>query len=650
MLKHGIVKLFAVLLLMWSLPAWSEEIERSETETSVLDTMVVTAGRVKEKKEDVTTNITIVTEEEIQQSFAQDLGDLLAKKGFMIKEYPNSTISVKIRGFATDTHGNDLASSVLILINGRRAGTGNIAQIMMSNVERIEIIRGPGSVQYGASAIGGVVNIITKQGHNKPSFYAEETLGSWNYQQTSAGGSGQFKAFDFSFNASKSSQDDYNTASGDKYYNTGFDSKEDISLNAGWTFAPENRIGVTYTGHEGEGIGSPDKLSQNDLDDYVDHANKSVDLVYDGQTHDGFLMWKLRYFDGKDEYNVFEGSNPSYFKDTDQQGAQAQVTAKWDYARVTAGVDWTNYAINDTNTIAGEENTFDNPAAFLMAKIKLMDNKLVLSTGGRYDKYEVDSDDGRSTDATNWSSSLGAVYKLTPGLSVRANYAEAFKMPTADQLYMFVDYSAYGWGIWSGNPDLKPESSKTYEIGLDFSRTAFSCGITYFHTDFKDKIAYAFVPAENLTRYKNVDGATISGIEGTLQLDIGDLLDWSYQLAPYASFSYLTEFTDERANQDLWYLPEWTASYGLKFADSDSGFSSCLNFSYIDKQTIGAQEESDSYTVADLTVSKTLLSFEKYGDVSLKAEIRNLFNEAYETAIGYPMPGRTFFAGLKYVF
>ncbi|CCK81589.1 TonB-dependent receptor plug domain-containing protein [Desulfobacula toluolica] len=659
MFKHRFVKLFAVLLFMWSLPAWSEEIEQSEKKTSILDTMVVTAGRVEEKKEDVTTNITIVTEEEIQQSFAQDLGDLLSKKGFMIREYPNSLVSVEIRGFRTETHGNDLASHVLILINGRRAGTGNLAKIMLGNVERIEIIRGPGSVQYGASAMGGVVNIITKQGAGKPSFYAEGTLGSWDYQQASAGASGQFKAFDFSFDASKSSQDDYDTANGDKYYNTGFDSKKRVSFNTGWTFAPENRIGFSYTGYEGDGIGNPDYLSNNDLDNYVDHAIKTFDLVYDGQTADGFLIWNLRYFNGKDEYETFDpenyGSNNSYFRDTDQQGAQAQLTAKWDFAHITAGADWTNYAISNTYTMAGEENTYDNPAAFLMAKIKLMDNKLILSAGGRYDKYEIESDDGQKTDETNWSSNLGAVYKLAPGLSVRANFAEAFRMPTADQLYMFNDYSAWGFGIWSGNPDLKPEESKTYEIGMDFSRAAFSCGMTYFYTDFKNKIDYSYIPAEDLTRYENVEGATISGIEGSLQLDIGALLDWSYTLAPYGSFTYLTEYADDATKKDLQYTPNWTASYGLKVANSDIGFSAGLNFSYIGEQDITDYEGTGatalgSHTVADLTVSKTLLSFEKYGDVSLKAEIQNLFNKDYAVVQGYPMPGRTFFAGLKYLF
>ncbi len=151
----------------------------------VMESMVVTSGRIKEKKEDVTTNITVFTAEDLETLSVSDLSDLMLKEGFMIREYPNSTISVGVRGFRTETHGNDLASHVLILIDGRRAGTGNLAKISMDNVERIEIIRGPGSVQYGASAMGGVINVITKRGRtgSRPLWRAPSAAGSTNGQR-----------------------------------------------------------------------------------------------------------------------------------------------------------------------------------------------------------------------------------------------------------------------------------------------------------------------------------------------------------------------------------------------------------------------------------------------------------------------------------
>jgi len=96
---------------MWNLGwAWAEE-------PPMLEQIVVTASRVKEKKKDVTANVTVIDEEEIKSSSAKDLGELLAEKGIGdVRQYPGILTSVGIRGFRTDTHGNDLQSHVLILI------------------------------------------------------------------------------------------------------------------------------------------------------------------------------------------------------------------------------------------------------------------------------------------------------------------------------------------------------------------------------------------------------------------------------------------------------------------------------------------------------------------------------------------------------
>ena len=656
-MRQWLILWVAAVLAMGSLPAWSEEIKGSEEATTVLERVVVTAGRMAEKKENVTTNITVVTEEEIRQSSARDLGALLAEQGLMIIEYPNSLVSVGIRGFRTNTQGNDLTSYVLILINGRRAGTGNLAEVLLDNVERVEIIRGPGAVQYGSSAMGGVINVITKRGQGKPTFSAAQTLGSWNYLKSAVDASGEVKNFDFSFSGSLASQDDYSTGDGDTYHNTSFDSKTRVSANAGWTFLPQNRIGVTYTGYFAEGIGSPSYLSQNDLDDYVDNSTESIDLSYAGQTSGGRLRWSLRYFNTQAEYKNFDpeyyGKTPLYKRDTDQQGGQAQLTLDLDHTTLTAGIDWANYKIKDTYST--DDNIYDNPAGFLLAKTRLLDEKLILSAGIRYDQYDVEDDEGQSVDDAHWTPSLGVVYKVIEGLSLRANYAEAFRMPDADQLFMYTDYSAWGFGIWAGNPDLVPEQSRTYEVGMDVYKGSCSGSLTYFYTTYDDKIGYAYDPEEGVTRYDNMEGATISGIEGAFDVDLGAIFDWGCELKPYGSFTYLTEYRDEENDVDLFYNPQWTASYGIKFAKLDIGLVSRLNFAYFSEQDItdyegtGAKTLPD-YTVADLTISKDLCSFGRFGRLMLKADIANLFNEDYAVVQGYPSPGRTFYVTLKYIY
>ena len=633
-----VVRWICVGLMLWALPAMGEEVDSSQDPDIKKDTMVVTAGRIEEKIEEVTSNITVVTEEEIEQSSAHDLSDLLQEQGFMIQEYPNSVAVIDIRGFKTDIYDSDLEGYVLILIDGVRAGTGHLNKINIDNVERVEIIRGPGSVQYGSSALGGVINVITKKGHGKPSVYLAHTLGSWDFMKTEVGGSGRVQAFDFSFSASKESQGDYAIPDGDTYYNTGFDGKERLSVNTGWTFIPRNRIGVTYTGYKADKVGNPGYFDDVDRENKVrTSTNNKTILDYRGETEDGFWAWNANYFFGENKRNTDKANQAP--KD-EQKGGQAQVTADWTPIQITAGVDWIHYE---------KANIYDNPAFFLLTKTRLFDERLIISAALRYDKYSMEGEDGAETDNTNWTPSLGLSYKILPEFRVRANYAEGFKVPTPEQLFRYNDY---GFAVLEGNPDLTPEKSKTYEVGLDYNKGSLHSALTYFNTVYEDKIDYVQLRSDYWT-YDNLPGATFNGIEGNLKFDLGAMFDWSFELAPYASFTRLITFKNDETDEELYYNPDWKTSYGIWFAMPEKGFRSKLNFIFIsdhlitDYQDTG-QESLAGYTVADLTITKTLFSMAQYGDVELKADIRNLFNAEYELFQGYPSPGRTFFLGLSY--
>ena len=656
-LLNRLVVLLTGIFLVLPVP-----LSAQEAGISIMEEVVVTAGRVKEKKKEITANVTIIDEEEIKNSSATDLGDLLAEKGIgHIHKYPGASTSVGIRGFRTDATGVDLAGKVLILVDGRRAGTGNAAKIMTKNIERIEIIRGPASVQYGSAAMGGVVNVITRQGKDKPTAFVEGLLGSYDYKEGSAGFSGKYKAFDFSGSFTRDSRDDYDTANGARYYNTGYNHKKNGSLNLGYEFLPGNRIGVIYTYFAADHVGNPGYLSQNDLDDYSDIGNRSVDFIYDGKTANGLFSWKARYFDGKNEDEWFcpIASNPDGWDDgipdklsVDYKGIQAQFSYNQKYLLLTAGFDWVNYKTEDSK-YSPKNTEYDNPAGFLLAKARLFDERLIITGGVRYDEYEVDmKSEGKKERADHTSPRVGAAYLLTDWLKLRANYGEAFRMPTAQQLAgdMMMWFTHY-----VGNPNLKPEKSETYEGGLDLSYASFNAGLTYFHTDFKDKIESYTKPNWDIS-YRNLGKAEIEGFEGELSYNIGSLFSWDYQVKPYVSFTYLTKYKDKEANEDLKYTSDLHVSYGITVSDF-SGFSANLNLAYTGKQNITDYEggtyatvTQGSFTVANLTISKKILSSEKYGGVTLRGEIQNLFDKDYEYVQGYPMPGRMFFLGLRYDF
>ncbi len=646
-----------------SLNSQGEPVQDSLQAQIQLDEIIVTAGRVKESRKYVVNNVTIINKQEISQSFVVSVGDLLAEKAIgVVRELPGTLTSIGIRGFRTETHGNDLKGHVLVLLNGRRAGTGNVAKILTKNVERIEIIRGPASVQYGSAAVGGVVNIITRQGESELSGFVESRLGSFDTKEMSVGLSGEINGFDFSGAILKGSKSDYTTARGDKYHNTSLGSEESLSLNFGYTFLQNHRIGFIFSGYNFDKSGSPDYLSQNDLDDYTDKSNNSFDLIYDGKTKDSRYLWTVRYFKGKDKDIFIDpvASNPSSWDDgnpsetiTKNQGAQAQFTANIGIVSITTGLDWADYDIDSAYN--PKKSSYANVAGFLLGKIKLLDDRLTLSGGLRYDTYEVEVNEpaGRDEDDDNITPNIGLSFLLTDNIKLRAGYAQAFIMPSAD--FMAADWNISG-NRSVGNPNLKPETSDTYETGFDLFFGAFTSGLTYFYTDVKDKIEEEILLNGDKS-WDNVGKAKIQGFEGDLSLDIGALFGWEFEVRPFAGFTFLTEYKDQETKDDLLYTPDLTTSYGIMVSNF-KGFNARLNFAYYGEQTITDYESSFPYpdiktkafTIADFTISKELFSFDKRGSLTLNGAINNLFDKEYAFVKGYPMPGRSFYLGMRYDF
>ena len=289
-----------------------------------------------------------------------------------------------------------------------------------------------------------------------------------------------------------------------------------------------------------------------------------------------------------------------------------------------------------------------------MGKTSLLSERLILNGGIRYDKYKVSIKEGQggTEEDSHVTPRVGLAFLLAKNLKVRASYGEAFKMPSAKEL-------AGDFGTWVhyvGNPNLDPEKSKTYEGGIDFYRGPVEGSLTYFHTDFKDKIQTTTTATGNVT-WENIGEATIAGFECNLSVDVGQFLQWDFEVKPYVNLVYLTKYKDEETDEDLKYVSDKTISYGITISDME-GFSATLDFAHTGKQRIDDWESGwpapvitkGDFTVANFSLSKTIFDFVRFGKVTLKGEIRNLFDKDYSYVKGYPMPGRSFFLGLRYDF
>lgn len=381
----------------------------------------------------------------------------------------------------------------------------------------------------------------------------------------------------------------------------------------------------------------------NDLTAYNELANHAIDVIYDGATADGSVSWMGRYYNGEDEY-----IRPltSYYRIVDQEGAQVQASAMLGDVTLTAGLDWLEY--EESGSSSPRLSDFTNTAGFALLKYRFLDDRAVMTAGLRYDDYDVEikNDEGFSASADNLTKSLGLAYNAFPGLKVRGSYSEGFRMPAPDELAAdyFVDYGDGYSYTYLGNDDLEPESSSTYEFGVDYSRNGIVADLTYFLTDFKDKIQT--LKLADYDTWVNLGGATIAGFEGNVSVDVPVGTGWV--MTPYSSFTYLTEYNDEDSDELLTYTPESNISAGLRMADGH-GLRGVFNLSYIGETMIERPlREKGGFAVANVSMAKKFTLDSVHGrGITLKGAVGNVFDREYEYVAGYPMPGRSFTLGLR---
>ncbi len=626
-----------------------------------LGDIVVTATRTPQPISQISSHVTVIGREEIETSAARTIGELLSEKNLgHIQKYPGALTSVGIRGFRTDTHGNDLQSHVLVLLDGRRAGTGNLAKLLTINVDRIEIISGPGAVQYGSSGMGGVINVITRKG-DANSVSMEGGGGNFGLAKGSAGATLKADGFDFAGAFEVSSWGNYKDGDGNEYYNTDIDYEAATSINTGYEFMAGNRIGAVFTYYNANNVGAPGYITRNDHDDYTDKRHWSLDFRYNGQVTDGRFKWMARGFLGEDDDDFTDPmhSDPDGWdtgktsvNDTNQYGAQAQATGSFGPLSLTAGLDWIKYDI--TASWDPRDSEYDNPALFMISSLGLLDDELILTLGMRYDWYsvEVNSSNHNDEDETHFTPMVGMAWQLMDGLKLRAQYAQGFMMPSAWQL---AGYSASSWGITRGNPDLDPEKSHTYEGGIDYMKAGISASLTYFYTDFKDKIESVYL-SDGSSSWDNIGSATMEGLEMALSYDIGEPLGLAWEIRPYFNMTWLTDYHDDDTDKHLLYTSAVNLSSGIAVSDSDR-LSARVNVAYTSGQDVQDWASGqypapvinmDGFTVVDLAGEYCLLRTAKFGDFSVKGQVRNLFDEEYAYVKDYPMPGTNFYLGLRW--
>ncbi len=522
-----------------------------------LDTVVVTATRQPEPRSRIAGTVQVIEEETILRSTARNLTDLLAENavGFFSEWSPGQT-SLNIRGGATDGQGRDFRSGVLVLVNGRRAGTANLSKLSPAEVQRIEIIRGPASVAYGSQAIGGVINLILRDGRNAPGGFVEGAAGSWGlFDGRARIGGADARGIDYYLGLSGGQRDNHRVGGGARLGNTDWE-RRSVAGAIGGDLGALGHLGLSA---RTDGIydagfrGSAWNLFNGD-----DRTNMSADLVLNGTTPGGALSWNLQGYLVRDEddfrYNspiqrgATGGPTPGTLLDVNRRqldiaGARLQpVVRLWAGASALLGLDVeTSWLSSERTRIAApggpsgqvppmdNDGTDRNLGLYAELSQRLLEDRLTLRGGVRRTEGTTSFDATPNLalqrtreaeyDATTYS--LGASYRVSEPLVLRVNTATGFRAPTATELA--ADFTALGGGRIFGNPGVRPETNRQYEIGAALFLPGSRFDLALFENRIEDRITTRLRPGvANTSDYANNPGDVIvRGVEAQAELDLG---------------------------------------------------------------------------------------------------------------------------------
>ncbi|MCX7822373.1 MAG: TonB-dependent receptor [Syntrophobacterales bacterium] len=619
--------------------------------------------------------IEIITREDIEKSGARDLSELLIDKlPSHFHRYPGALTSVDIRGFRTDTHGTDIKGRVLILIDGHRAGTGNITTIPLENVERVEIVRGPASVLYGSAAMGGVINIITRYGAGKPKVELGGEYGGWNQFRT--WGSVSSGVWQDKIGISVSGRtyqqlDDYKAGSGDRLENTQYhDEAYSISLRA--TPFENHTLYLLAQYFRAWDVGTPGAIYSPDYNDYKNILHRYLSLAYEGSIYNVryrvsayTVMNRDKWLDPDMAWEYFSTATQA---ETSGTRAQASIPT-FSFGTLTIGTDWDHIGViswrEPPSAPFSPRSRYDNYGLFGEEKIKW--DRLALTLGVRHDIFDESikrtfglnvTPDSESFSHTSWRS--GATYEILEGTFVRASIGTGFRAPSADELagrYQTI------WTKLVGNPDLKPEKSTTYEFGIDLRRHKISAGFDFFCSDYTDRISSGFRTCIDndcsWNTYKNVEGAKLAALEAYGSYSIA--LSRSFSIEPFINGIYYVKRKVEddsyvnilgsdmvpyvsRENLILGFTIAYLDKAEVTFQANYHGRQYVQDWNYF-SPTYGKAIEKGGFTLYSLRFSCHPLP-----NLTPYLRIDNITNKEYSFVDGYPMPGVKVIGGLRYNF
>jgi iron complex outermembrane receptor protein len=696
---RGVIMQFLKLVPLLGL-ATAGGVCATETPTTTSGPVVVTATRFAEPRTDQPVNMTVITAQDIHQSAAKTVPDLLSEQaGVSIHDfYGNNADStfVDLRGF-----GATGGQNTLILLNGRRLTAPDLAgvqwsSIPLSAIDRIEVLRGGGAVLYGDGATAGVINIITKS-----------PVRTGNYA-TLRGRVGSYDTREGSVNANLFGESAGISVTGSHYESNGYrDNNHDRQLDgdAELTWLTENGSLAFKAGVDNQSIRLPGgrTVQPSAGIDQLATDRRGTDTPFDYATRDGnhaALDWQAHA--GAADFDVGLGyrtrRQTSYFFFSGFPDYRITDLDIWSFTprarlkhhlfgtdnTLVVGLDWYRWGYNlrhsnDPSNIGQPIDNIDatqeNTAVYLRNTTKL-NSRTTLTAGARRERYHISASDifdptapwaffgaaatpGSRTNTEN-AFELGLRYQLTPQWAATARFERSFRFANIDEIYGF---SANGLGQFKF---LLPQTARTIEAGAEWRSQHASLRASVFRMDVDNEIHLdAFTAGVGNT---NLPPSRRYGLE----------LHGQWQVTPALTLRTAYTYTDARfregvlpgssfsmqnvdiAGKTVPLVPRHQLTLGASWAVTAQTQLNLAGY-YASSQFMDDDEGNTFFTKIPAYTVVNFKVVRHSGPWRISGAINNLFDQHYYTYAvrstsatdrysAYPLPGRNYTVALEYTF
>lgn len=581
-----------------------------------MEMVVVTGTRTPKLLKDVPIVTRVITSDEIKRVDATHIGDLLQSElpGIEFSYSMNQQVSLNMQGFG----GN----AVLFLVDGERLAGETLDNIdynrlNMDNVERIEIVKGAASSLYGSNAVGGVVNIISK--NSTEPWLANVNARYGAYDEQRYGGTVGFNAGKFNsvtniqhttiddIDLSNGAEDlstvgDYSKVYGSRTWNIKerllFTANDHLRLTAraGYFFRQRNVSTATKERYRDFSGG----LKGN----YTFDRNNDLEVAYSFDQYDKSDYLEQNQNDIRDYSNVQHAVRTFY---NHTFAGKNILTVGGDYMR--------DYLMSYQFADNGDkhQSTVDGFAQFDWNPLE----SLNVIAGLRFDYYS-------DADVHHLSPKLGLMYKIG-NCSLRGSYAGGFRAPTLKEMYMNFDMSSI-FMIY-GNPDLKSETSHNFSLSAEYIKGRYNLTVTGFYNWVNDRITTAWSNALKGMLYTNISQVKISGIDANASAKypcgISARLSYAYTHEHIKKGEpYISSTRPHTATARIEYDKKWK-NYAFNIA-LNGRFLSEVNTEEYTSNT--SYEETEKVTYPSYMIWKLSLTQKIGKGINVTAAVDNLFN------------------------